>query len=97
MGLALLPASKIEETARSIGEEINSDMAKHLIEWYQKYWIKRWGPKSFSVFDRTVRTDNGLEGRSTYFLITHFLTPILDSKTQTRSLFDATYLQILQF
>ncbi|XP_043284627.1 uncharacterized protein [Venturia canescens] len=67
MDLCLLPAEFIPEGFRLIDERIESEYPELALiftdarEYYARFWIKGKGPKSFSHYKKSVRTNNPLE------------------------------------
>ena len=64
IALALLPASQIADAYRKLSQMCRKKFGKsfdRFLEYYEKTWIKGYGPQAFSVFDQINRTNNSIE------------------------------------
>ena len=69
IGLALLPADVIQEGKDWLETQAHSKECRQFLSFYQKYWIDKWGPDMFSVYRRSIRTNNDCEGKTSLFAV----------------------------
>ncbi|KAH3793873.1 hypothetical protein DPMN_147396 [Dreissena polymorpha] len=64
MSIPFLPAEHVEPAIMRLKEKTTDERLADLLEYVDRTWLKSsvWGPENWSVFDRSVRTNNDCEG-----------------------------------
>ncbi|KAH3706467.1 uncharacterized protein LOC127858973 [Dreissena polymorpha] len=64
MSIPFLPAEHVEPAIMRLKEKTTDERLADLLEYVDRTWLKSsvWGPENWSVFGRSVRTNNDCEG-----------------------------------